>query len=91
VESDFVLGQTRIPDAHAVEKAPNPSVSPAIAERGKPDGVRRIGKPTARRAEFPSRYRMSEEAKASVRKATGIHNRLDRSCDQPERVLTSDG
>src|SRR6266571_879814 len=35
-------------------------------------------KPTARTAELLSGYRKVQEAKASSRKATGIHNRLDR-------------
>ena len=34
---------------------------------------------------------MSEEANAGGRKATGIHNRPDRSPDRPERAPTSDG
>src|SRR4051794_20732655 len=46
------------------------------------------GKPTAREAESPSGYGMSEQANASSRKATG--NRLDRTDVRPERVLTSD-
>src|SRR2546425_8147109 len=39
---------------------------------------RNLSKPTARTAEFLSGNRMLQEAKASSRKATGIHNRLDR-------------
>src|SRR6266446_8476650 len=35
-------------------------------------------KPTVRAAEFLSGSRRAQEAKASSRKATGIHNRLDR-------------
>src|SRR5438034_610861 len=39
---------------------------------------RNPSKPTARTAEFLSGCRKVQEAKASRRKATGIHNRLDR-------------
>ena len=39
---------------------------------------RNLSKPTARAAEFLSGCRKVQEAKASSRKATGIHNRLDR-------------
>jgi hypothetical protein len=52
---------------------------------------RMTGMPTARAAEFSRGYEMSEEANASSRKATGIHNRLDGSQDPLERALTSDG
>src|SRR6266487_1188433 len=39
---------------------------------------RNLSKPTVRTAEFLSGNRMLQEAKASSRKATGSHNRLDR-------------
>jgi hypothetical protein len=42
-------------------------------------------RPTAREAERSSGNRMVQEAKASSRKTTGIHNRLDRE------VRSSDG
>lgn len=35
--------------------------------------------PTVRAAQLPSGHKMTREAKASSRKATGIHNRLDRA------------
>ena len=41
-----------------------------------------------RKGQPPSGSRRLQEAKASRRKATGIHNRLDRAYTQPERVLT---
>jgi hypothetical protein len=43
---------------------------------------------TVREKECASGSRMVQEAKASSRKAAGNHNRLDRACAQPERVLT---
>ena len=45
-------------------------------------------KPTVRAAQLPSGNKKTREAKASSRKATGTHNRLDRALAQPERVLT---
>src|SRR5687768_4872654 len=39
---------------------------------------RNPSKPTVRKTEFLSGNRMLQEAKASSRKATGMHNRLDR-------------
>jgi hypothetical protein len=41
------------------------------AERGNPAVFRQTGKPTARKAEYHSGYRMSREANASGRKAKG--------------------
>lgn len=46
------------------------------------------GKPTARKAQFPSGNRMDQEANAASRKARGNHNPADRAHAQPERVLT---
>jgi hypothetical protein len=45
-------------------------------------------KPTVRAAESLSGNRNVQKANASSRKATEIHNRLDREYTQPERVLT---
>lgn len=49
------------------------------AERGNPDGVPNMGKPTVRNAELSSGRRKSREAKAASRKATGNHNWADRA------------
>ena len=57
----------------------HPSHSSTVRNMITPTRSRRnLSKPTVRTAEFLSGNRMLQEAKASSRKATGIHNRLDR-------------
>jgi hypothetical protein len=48
-------------------------------------GGRYTGKPTARKAKPSSGNRTVQEAKASSRKAPGIHNRLDRAIPHLKR------
>ena len=69
-----------------VERAPNP-VATRTCGTWNPDGVRplapRTGKPTARKAQFPSGEWMTQEANADGRKATG---NLDTTLAPPPTV-----
>ena len=61
------------------------------AERENPNGVSETSKPTVREAEISSGEKMSQEAKAVSRKATGRHNWADRADNgdtHAERRLT---
>jgi hypothetical protein len=60
------------------------SLARNVATPMESDAGRCVGKPTARTAEFSSGRRTIQEAKASSRKATGIHNRLDRVIPNPK-------
>ena len=66
--SDSGQGDTVVP---GVERAPTPTAARACETR-KPRPVRRLaGKPTVRKAQFPSGHRMTKKRNAGGRKAAG--------------------
>ena len=77
-----VLPRLRTPRPRSIEGI-LPSRTSLHAERGNPNGVSVVvdtrSKRTVRNAQASSGKTMVQEAKASSRKATGMHNRLDRA------------
>src|SRR3989442_2666889 len=82
VQSDDAVRKT--PRPRSIEDT-HPSRSSTVRNMITPmRSERNPSKPTVRTAEFLSGNGMLQEAKASSRKATGTHNRLDRVLPNPK-------